>query len=161
MTTTHPPTSRRTQRHTQRRRLPSLFDELEQFAFPFAGAHHPLLGTASPSTVPPLDIEETDDGFEVRLAIPGWHKEDIQIEVEQNCLVLSGQSSSQHESQTEDEAEGRRLLRQEISKSDFRRQLTFPTELNAEAVTARYHNGLLTVVLPKAKQSQKRAIAIK
>ncbi|MCA9808502.1 MAG: Hsp20/alpha crystallin family protein, partial [Cyanobacteria bacterium HKST-UBA06] len=81
------------------------------------------------------------------------------IEVEQNCLILSGQSSSQHESQTEDD--GRRLLRQEISKSDFRRQLTFPAELNAEAVTACYHNGLLTVVLPKAKQSQKRAIAIK
>ena len=108
-------------------------------------------------SVPPVNIRETDNAFEVELSAPGKAKEDFNIELDNDLLTIS--SEHKEESTTQ---EGK-FTRREFSHSAFKRAFTLPETVNAEDIKAAYENGILKINLPKREEAlpkPKRTISI-
>lgn len=93
--------------------------------------------------LPPLDIYETDREFIVKLEIPGVRKQDIKIGFSENVLTISGTRC--------DETMGGEMkyVQMEIAYGEFQRRVVFNTPIDQNAITAKYSEGFLKVVLPK------------
>jgi HSP20 family protein len=104
--------------------------------------------------IPPMDLVETDDHFVLKADLPGLDESDVNIEVEDNVLTVSGERKAEHE----DSREG--YVRVERAYGSFRRSLTLPEGVNAEAVTASFEKGVLQVSIPKPEQRKPRKVAI-
>ena len=76
-----------------------------------------------------MDLVETDDHFVLKADLPGLTEDDVNIDVEDNVLTVSGERKAEHE----DKREG--YVRVERSYGSFRRSLTLPEGVDAEAVT--------------------------
>lgn len=105
------------------------------------------------SWVPACDIEETDTEFVLRAAMAGVAKEDIQLEVKDATLILSGTRKGE-------ETSGQ-WLRRELPVGGFYRAFELSSDVDAERVTAEHKNGLLEVHLPKAEKARARKVEIK
>lgn len=113
-------------------------------------------GTSSGMWSPPVNVTETKDEMVLTAELPGMTEEDVQVELENNVLSISGEKS---EVRTEGDEE-RRYHVWERSYGSFRRAFTLPQTVSAEDVTARFENGILTVKLPKAAEAKGRKIQI-
>ena len=106
-------------------------------------------------SIPAMDVVETDDHFVLKADLPGLTEEDVNIDVDDNVLTVSGERKAQHE----DEREG--YVRVERSYGSFRRSLTLPEALlDADAVTASFARGVLEISIPKPEQRKPRRVAI-
>jgi HSP20 family protein len=104
--------------------------------------------------IPAMDLVETEDHFVLKADLPGLSDEDVHIDVEGDVLTVSGERKSEHE----DKREG--YVRVERAFGAFRRSLTLPEGVDAEAVTARFDSGVLEVRIPKPEQRKPRRVAI-
>jgi HSP20 family protein len=104
--------------------------------------------------VPAMDLVETDDSFILRADLPGMTQEDVKIELEDNVLTVSGERKSQHETKQEG------YHRVERAFGSFSRSLTLPKGVDADAVTAKFDNGVLEISVPKPEERKPRRIAI-
>jgi HSP20 family protein len=111
-------------------------------------------GSAARRWIPAMDLVETDDHFVLKADLPGLKEEDVSIEVEENVLTVSGEREAEHE----DKREG--YVRVERSYGSFRRSLTLPEGVDAEAVGANFDNGVLEVRIPKPEERKPRRVAI-
>ncbi len=105
--------------------------------------------------VPAMDLVETDDHFVLRADLPGLDEDDVHIEVEDDVLTVSGERKAEHEEQREG------FYRVERAFGAFRRSLTLPEGVDAEAVEAAFHNGVLEVRIPKPEARKPRRVAIR
>lgn len=103
---------------------------------------------------PPVDIVETEQAYEVRAELPGVQKDDVQLSVENNVLTLTGERKLEKDVNKENYHRIERLY------GTFSRSFTLPSKVDAERVEAKYENGLLTVVIPKAAEARPRKIEI-
>jgi HSP20 family protein len=103
---------------------------------------------------PAMDLLETDEHFVLRADLPGLTESDVNIELEDNVLTVSGERKAEHESK------GEGFYRVERSFGSFSRSLTLPQGIDPEAVTAGFENGVLEVRVPKPEQRKPRKIAI-
>jgi HSP20 family protein len=101
----------------------------------------------NPSIVPPVNIRETDNSFEVELSAPGKTKESFNIELDNELLSISS------EFKTENTTEEGKFTRKEFSHSSFRRSFTLPETVKAEDIKASYENGILKISLPKREEA--------
>ena len=104
---------------------------------------------------PAVDIKETQQEFLVTAEVPGIKKEDIHIEVADNLLILKGERKFEKEEKNES------YHRVERSFGAFSRSFTLPTSVKTEAIEAKFHDGLLTVRIPKAEEKVPKKIEIK
>ena len=104
--------------------------------------------------IPAMDLVETDGHFVLKADLPGLAEEDVNLEVEDNVLTVSGERQAEHE----DKREG--YVRVERSYGAFRRSLTLPEGVDPEGVTARFDKGVLEVHIPKPEQRKPRRVAI-
>ena len=104
--------------------------------------------------IPAMDLVETDDHFVLKADLPGLNEGDVNIEVEDNVLTVSGERKSEHE----DKREG--YYRVERSFGSFRRTLTLPEGVDPEAVSATFDKGVLEVRIPKPEERKPRRVAI-
>jgi HSP20 family protein len=104
--------------------------------------------------VPAMDLLETQDDFVLRADLPGLTEADVNIELEDNVLTISGERKAQHE----DRKEG--YYRVERAWGTFSRSLTLPEGVNPEAVKAAFDRGVLEVHIPKPEQRKPRKVAI-
>ncbi len=95
------------------------------------------------------DIVEDPDKIVVRLEVPGMHKEDFDIQIQDDCLVVRGEKQCETES-----AHGRYRL-MECAYGMFNRTLRLPAPVVIERATARYDNGVLNIALPKARPTSR------
>lgn len=103
-------------------------------------------------TVPAVNIAEDKDDFKIMLAVPGMKKDDFEIDMEGNQLIISCEKEDKKE-----EAD-QWYTRKEYSYSSFQRYFTLPEEINKEKIEARYEDGLLKLTLPKKEDAKKAAI---
>ena len=114
--------------------------------------------SSTSTTVPSVNIRETEDNFEVEMAAPGMQKNDFKISLEGNTLYISSQK--QHDEEKKEEG----YTRREFSYQSFQRSFVLPKDVvDDEGISARYENGLLNLTIPKkeeAKQKGPRLIEI-
>lgn len=106
------------------------------------------------SWVPPVDIQETEEGYRLQAELPGLTKDDIQITLENNVLRLTGERKYERDVKKES------FHRIERTYGTFSRAFALPHQVNAEGVQAAFENGILTLTVPKAEQAKPRKIAI-
>ena len=104
---------------------------------------------------PACDLSETPDAFQVRLDVPGIKPDDIHIEVTDNSVRISGQRKE------EKEEKGKTYHRVERRSGEFSESMVLPCSVKEDRVEADYHDGVLTVTLPKAEAAKTRTVKIK
>lgn len=104
---------------------------------------------------PALDLSETEQEVIVRLEVPGFHKENLDVKFENDLLTISGHRESRNEQK------GEEFLWTEREEGRFTRTLRIPAMVDPARVEAMHENGLLTVKLPKLEPTPKAKIAIK
>jgi HSP20 family protein len=109
---------------------------------------------ASRRWVPATDLVETQDAYVLRADLPGLDASDVSIELENRVLTVSGERRAES---TEDGAGYRRVER---SFGAFRRALTLPAGVDAEAITASFDKGVLSVRVPKPEAVKPHRVSI-
>jgi HSP20 family protein len=104
--------------------------------------------------IPAMDLLEEDDHFVLRADLPGLDEGDVNVELEDNVLTISGERKSQHG----DRKDG--YYRIERAAGSFSRSLTLPEGIDAESIRARFEKGVLEVIVPKPEQRKPRRVAI-
>lgn len=99
------------------------------------------------STVPPVNIRETENSYEVELSAPGKKKEDFNIEVDNDMLTISSEMN------TENTTNDGKYTRREFSFSSFRRAFTLPETVKEDSIQASYEHGILKISLPKREEA--------
>jgi HSP20 family protein len=135
-------------------RINSLQSEMNRLFNTFFDTPTTGNGSTARRWIPAMDLVETEGDFVLKADLPGLKEDDVTIEVEENVLTVSGERKSEHE----DKREG--YVRVERSYGSFRRSLTLPKGVDAEAVTANFENGVLEVHIPKPEESKPRRVAI-
>lgn len=103
---------------------------------------------------PSVDIYETDDALVFEAELPGMSKDDVNIEIHNNTLILRGQRK--HEAEVKDE----HYHRVERAYGTFQRSFVLPTTVDQEKVQATYRDGVLELRLPKLETAKPKRIAI-
>ncbi len=104
---------------------------------------------------PAADLYETDDGFTLKMNLPGYDLADIDVNLEQGVLLVSGSRKGEM-----DEEKGTYHVR-ERSWGQFNRSFTVPHKIDPKAVQAEFANGVLIVNLPQAAEARARRIEVK
>jgi HSP20 family protein len=107
----------------------------------------------------PMDVQQTDQGYQVRVAMPGVKPEDIEVTVQQNTLTIKGQYQSSTPQEESQERQGNWVVR-EIRSGSFERSVTFDRPIDADKIQTQYENGILTLTIPVSEASRPRRISI-
>lgn len=103
---------------------------------------------------PPCEIVDQEKAYAISLDIPGFRKDQIEIEVKDRRLHVSGQRDEVKRAETET------VLRQERRFGKFNRIFTLPDNIQEEGILAKFENGVLNITLPKTEKSQSRKVTI-
>lgn len=103
---------------------------------------------------PPVNIQETQDAYQVDLLVPGLNKEDFKISLENKVLTVSAEKAA------ENKEEQPKHIRREFSFRSFKRSFTLNEQVDAEKIQAKYENGILKLQLAKKEKVQDAAKAI-
>lgn len=104
---------------------------------------------------PPMNISQDDDAFYLRAEVPGIKPTELSIFALRNRVSISGKREIPREN------ERASYHRKERLEGAFNRTVTLPVEVDPDRVDARYADGVLTLILPKAEQTKPRQIAVR
>ncbi|UCI06358.1 Hsp20/alpha crystallin family protein [Mesorhizobium sp. B1-1-8] len=126
------------------REMNRLFDD----AFRGFGSRLPSLGEAYGARAgwPSLEISDTGSEIRVTAEIPGMEEKDIEVMLDDGVLTLRGEKRS--ESEDKDKQFSERFY------GRFERRIPLGSEVEEDKVSANFHNGVLTVMLPKTQRAQ-------
>ena len=106
-------------------------------------------------SAPAVDMYQTDDEVVVRVALPGFKADEVQINVTGDVLTLRGELKQQEEKKE------RAWHIREHRWGSFERSIALPTEVTADKAVADFENGVLTITLPKAEEVKPKTISVK
>ncbi len=107
-----------------------------------------LLNMAATSqSVPKVNIVQNDDYTELRIAIPGLNKKDIDMSINDNVLTI--QSVKEEKQETGND---RTILLKEFDYGNFKLEYKLSDNVDFDKIEAKYNNGILTVTLPYKKE---------
>jgi HSP20 family protein len=104
--------------------------------------------------VPAIDLVEADDHFLLKADLPGLSEGDVNIEVQDGTLTVSGERKAEHEQREKG------WYRIERSFGSFSRSLTLPDGVDPERIEASFSHGVLEVRIPKPEERKPRRIEI-
>ncbi len=96
------------------------------------------------TTVPAVNVKETDNAYLLDVAVPGVKKEDIKVNLDNGILTISSESEQESESK-EDE----KVTRKEYSYNSFSRSFSLPDNANEGEIDAEYKDGVLKINILK------------
>lgn len=141
----------------------SNFNRLGDFQVDIENLFDHFFGNQSNSTAtassqakltPRADVIETEKGYALVMELPGVKVDDVSIEMKENQLAVSG-SKKIAELQ-----EGQRVAKSERRAGEFSRTFEFSSRVDADAISASFTDGLLTIRLPKCEKAMPRKIKI-
>jgi HSP20 family protein len=100
------------------------------------------------SSVPSVNISETNEAYQIELAAPGLKKEDFKVSIERDTLSISTEKSQ------ETVQEERTYNRKEFSYASFTRMFTLPDSADVDRIGANYSEGILRLVLSKKRRGE-------
>ena len=101
------------------------------------------------------NVWEEDNKIFVQMAMPGIKKDDIKISVTGDTLSIEGQSK------IEEEEKEKKYFLKTLEERSYSQSFNLPSIVNPDSVEAAFEDGVLTVTLPKAKESESKEIKIK
>lgn len=104
---------------------------------------------------PQIDVVEKDKEIIVKADIPGLDEKDLNVELTDRTLTISGSREESKENKTEN------YHRTERSYGSFSRTVALPDTIDADKINAEYKKGVLTVSIPKTKESSAKKITVK
>ncbi|MBT1696722.1 Hsp20/alpha crystallin family protein [Fulvivirgaceae bacterium PWU4] len=105
----------------------------------------------SGATMPAVNVQETNDDYQIEVAAPGMKRDDFKIELDNNVITISSQREDSHE-----EKDGN-YTRREFSYQSFQRSFTLPQNgVKGEEIKARYVDGILRITVPKTEDARKK-----
>ncbi len=127
-------------------------DRLFEVAFPALGSlpRDGFLGRGYGEF--PVDLYQEKDAYVVRAELPGFRKEDLNVEVADGILTITGHQKLETKSGQKDATT---TQERRVSRS-----LSLPEHLDTDKIAARYENGVLTLTLPKREEVKPKQIAI-
>jgi len=105
--------------------------------------------------MPALDVAEKEDSFLVKVELPGMKSEDIDISVQGNVLSVSGEKKETAEEKDKNYYHVERRF------GSFRRDVSLPAGVDASKIEAAFHEGVLTITLPKSEEEKPKRIKIR
>ena len=132
-----------------------MFDQMVESQFPDVVRQvgiKPYGNTAYPK----VNVYEYDDKVGIVAEIPGLDKKQLNVEVEDGILTISGDKHSAFES------EGAKVLRKELKESSFKRQFELGELLDGDNISANFKDGILSISVPKTEpeKPQKKFVKI-
>jgi HSP20 family protein len=112
----------------------------------------PTLGNAAFS--PAFEVKETKDAFAFTADMPGVTEKDLQVQLSENRLSISGKRESEKTEQ------GETYYTNERNYGSFIRSFTLPEGIDADKVRAELKNGVLSVTVPKRPEAQPKKISV-
>lgn len=103
----------------------------------------------------PLDIVEGEKNFRAEVDLPGFDPENINVEIEDNALVISGERESSKNEETE------KYIHNQRSSGSFYQKIQFPPSADLDAAECSAKNGVLTIMVPKKKDKKKKSLNVK
>ncbi|MFZ5429760.1 MAG: Hsp20/alpha crystallin family protein [Bacteroidota bacterium] len=104
--------------------------------------------SSTDTTLPAVNVKESDDAFEIEVAAPGMNKEDFKVNLENNVLTISSEKKEERKKE-----EKGQYTRREFSYQSFQRSFTIPENLvEGDQISAKYCDGLLCIHLPKKEE---------
>ena len=113
----------------------------------------------------PVEVSETESAIEVKASLPGTRPEEVEVTVHDDILTIK----AEHKEATEElPAEGeakadvptRQFYRREIRYGAFHRSFSLPSGVDANKAEARFENGVLHLILPKAEANRPHRIKV-
>jgi HSP20 family protein len=104
------------------------------------------------TTIPLVNVKETNENFEVEMAAQGMNKEDFKVQLDGNLLTITSEKNQENETK-----DGERYSRREFSYQSFQRSFQLPKEVvDADKIEAKYESGVLKLVIPKNENAKPR-----
>lgn len=106
---------------------------------------------------PSSNIIENENGFEIEMSVPGFSKNDIQVNLENKFLKISAEHKAENEKETD------KIHRREFNFQSFERSFKLPENIDLEKISAKSNNGILRITLPlntDASANKARSIKI-
>ena len=101
------------------------------------------------TSFPYVNIRETDNEYEIKLAAPGLEKNDFKIDVNGTLITISAERDEKREEKDES------YTRKEYNYSAFSRSFTLPENIDSNKIDATYVNGELKLLLPKKEEAKR------
>ncbi|MFN0729314.1 Hsp20/alpha crystallin family protein [Polaribacter gochangensis] len=107
------------------------------------------------TTLPAVNIKETQDEFVVDVAVPGMEKKDFKIDLDNDVLTISSEKTVNNEETKEN------YTRKEYSYRSFKRSFTLPQGIvNRDKIEAIYKSGELKITIPKLEEAKPKPIQL-
>ncbi|MUH00309.1 Hsp20 family protein [Scytonema sp. UIC 10036] len=104
--------------------------------------------------VPAAELTQTDDAVHLKLELPGMDAKDLDIQVTEKAVSISGERKS--ETKTEDKG----TTRTEFDYGKFQRVIPLPVKIQNTDVKAEYKDGILNLILPKKEEEKNKVIKV-
>ena len=104
--------------------------------------------------MPAAEMDETEEQIQIKLEIPGMEAKDLDIEVTETSVAISGERKS------ESKTEVRGLVGSEFNYGKFERVIPLPVYIQNDKVKAEYQNGILTLTLPKTEAEKHKTVKV-
>ena len=118
-------------------------------------AHQFGAGQGAQAWAPAVDITERKDAYLVAVELPGVGLEDLEITFQDGLLTIQGERHVTHDPAAE------KVHRAERRYGAFRRSITLPTHVMADAIEATAHDGVLQILVPKAPEVRAKRIPVR
>ena len=131
-----------------------MFDQMVESQFPDVVRQvgvKPYGNTAYPK----VNVYEYDDKIGIIAEIPGLDKKQLDVEVEDGILTISGDKHSTFEN------EGAKVLRKELKESSFKRQFELGELLDGDNISANFKDGILSISVPKTEPEKPKKKFVK
>ena len=136
------------------RELTRFHTELDRFFDDLVG-RRPLVSDDPSSFVPPIDLEESADGFVLRADLPGLSHKDVSVHLVGDTVVIRGERKAGTPSKDATPHRSERI------HGTFERSFTLGTRVRGDQVEASFKDGVLEIRIPKADESRVREIEVK
>lgn len=106
---------------------------------------------SSGTTLPAVNVSETNDAFMIEVAAPGMKREDFHVELDNNLLTIS----SDREQEKKEKQNGNLYTRREFSYQSFQRSFALPeNRIEGDKIFAKYTDGILHITVPKKEEAK-------
>lgn len=110
--------------------------------------------TTGTGPFPPINVFQQQDNLVAIVELPGVGKGDLSVQAKENTIRIAGKKAIEYPKDVS-------VHRRERVSGEFDRTLTLPIGIDADAIKAEYHDGVLALFLPRAQREKPRTIKIK